>query len=139
MEDMKEVSGEIDELNKQLDLFELDHVDPSTYTELKNDISENFQTWSLVANFEKSFEPFLQGEWAVMKSRVHEVQQLAETWKENELAPSGGTLTLMQTRLRSRLDGYVSAIPLLKWCRGDNFTTDHWIDLFRLIGVPKVT
>ena len=27
----------------------------------------------------------------------------------------------------------------LRWCRGDNFTTEHWIDLFRLIQIPRGT
>ena len=28
---------------------------------------------------------------------------------------------------------------VLKWVRGDPLTPDHWIELFRLVGLPKGT
>lgn len=30
-------------------------------------------------------------------------------------------------------------VPVLKWVRGDVLSADHWIEMFRLIGVPRGT
>ena len=140
MEEINELDTEMSELDKQLTIFEIDGIDQSDFNELKKDVLDHYQTWSLMAKFEESFNVFLDGEWTMMKSRVHEFQELAQKWIEEHLSvPPEGSLTLMQTRLKARLDGYVNTLPLLKWCRGDNFTTDHWLDLFRLLGIPKGT
>ena len=140
MEELNELDTEISELDKQLALFDLENVELSDFKSLKSDINDHYQNWSLIANFEESFGTFLNGEWTMIKSRVHEFQELSQKWADQNLsAEPGESLSLMQSRLKTRLDGYINALPLLKWCRGDNFTTDHWLDLFRLIGLPKGT
>lgn len=30
-------------------------------------------------------------------------------------------------------------IPLLKYIRGEHLSADHWLDLFRLLGLPRGT
>lgn len=30
-------------------------------------------------------------------------------------------------------------IPLLKYVRGEHLSPDHWLDLFRLLGLPRGT
>ena len=76
-----------------------------------------------------------------MKSRVHEFHDKGADWAQANLVASGqsGSLSLMQTRIKNRLDAYMTAVPFLKYCQGDNFTTDHWLDLFRLLEIPKGT
>ena len=45
----------------------------------------------------------------------------------------------IQARLREKIEKYKEGVLALKWCRGDNFTTEHWLDLFRLIQLPRGT
>ena len=30
-------------------------------------------------------------------------------------------------------------LPVLKWVRGEPLSQDHWLDLFRMLGMPKGT
>ena len=30
-------------------------------------------------------------------------------------------------------------IPVLKWVRGEPLSQDHWLEMFRLLGLPKGT
>lgn len=30
-------------------------------------------------------------------------------------------------------------VPVLKYCRGEMLSQDHWLELFRLIGIPRGT
>ena len=30
-------------------------------------------------------------------------------------------------------------LPVLKWVRGEPLSQDHWLDLFRLVGLPRGT
>lgn len=32
-----------------------------------------------------------------------------------------------------------AAIPILKYVRGEHLSPDHWLDLFRLLGLPRGT
>ena len=43
----------------------------------------------------------------------------------------------MQARLREKIEKYKEGVLGLKWCRWDNFTTEHWLDLFRLFQLPR--
>ena len=32
-----------------------------------------------------------------------------------------------------------NVLPVLKWVRGEPLSQDHWLDLFRLVGLPRGT
>ena len=140
MEDVNDLEREIFEVTGKLELFEMDSFDSEIFESLKSEVKDNFDNWALLSNFEEIFSLFLTGEWSGMKSRVHEFHDKGTDWAKNNLiAPESGSLSLMQTRIKNRLDAYMAAVPFLKYCQGDNFTTDHWLDLFRLLEIPKGT
>ncbi|MXQ96699.1 hypothetical protein E5288_WYG013272 [Bos mutus] len=45
----------------------------------------------------------------------------------------------MTVKLQSEVDKYKIAIPVLKYVRGEHLSPDHWLDLFRLLGLPRGT
>ncbi|KAF4008811.1 hypothetical protein G4228_000485 [Cervus hanglu yarkandensis] len=47
--------------------------------------------------------------------------------------------SVMTVKLQSEVDKYKIAIPVLKYVRGEHLSPDHWLDLFRLLGLPRGT
>ena len=39
----------------------------------------------------------------------------------------------MNARILQDIDHYRSITPLFKWLRGDALSSDHWLELFRII------
>ena len=125
--EINELGVEFNEIQNQLEIFE------------KADIDSSFSNWALKNEFESYFGDYLNQEWLFCKSRIHEFQEKMISWADEKLKPGEDGLTVMQTRLRNKIQLYKDGIPALKLCRGDNFTTEHWIDLFRLTEIPRGT
>ena len=138
-EEMRTLSEEIEKMDKQLGIFELEAMQLDVYNQLKSEIEEYESNWSLIGKFEEAFGVFTNAEWVQVKSRMHEFQELGQKWMDEELTSSTGSATLMQTRLKERLRGWLQCVPALALCRGDSFSTDHWLELFRTIGVERGT
>ncbi|CBY08725.1 unnamed protein product [Oikopleura dioica] len=138
-EEMRTLSEEIEKMDKQLGIFELETMQLDVYNQLKGEIEEYESNWSLIGKFEEAFGIFTNAEWVQVKSRMHEFQELGQKWMDEELTSSTGSPTLMQTRLKERLRGWLQCVPALALCRGDSFSTDHWLELFRTIGVERGT
>ena len=141
--DFGELNLEMTDIEKELEIFKMEPLDgdvKSNFHDLKIDIETNFSNWALMNEFETAFGSYLNQEWLLCKSLLHEFQEKIGLWAEANLKTEDGQApTVMQSRLRTKIEKYKERIPSLKWCRGDNFTTDHWLDLFRLLLIPKGT
>ena len=141
--DFGELNVEMVDIEKELEIFKMEPLEAdvkSNFHDLKVDIETNFSNWALMNEFETAFGSYLNQEWLLCKSLLHEFQEKIGVWAEANLKTEDGQApTVMQSRLRTKIEKYKERIPSLKWCRGDNFTTDHWLDLFRLLLIPKGT
>ena len=45
----------------------------------------------------------------------------------------------MTVRLQKEIDKYKDVLPVLKWVRGEPLSQDHWLEVFRLLKMPKGT
>ena len=41
--------------------------------------------------------------------------------------------------LQEKNDFIQNLVPVLKYVRGENLSADHWVELFRMVGMPKGT
>ena len=136
--EMLELDAELKEINLQLEVFNLEPLNfVDDFGALKSDIESNFSNWALMTEFETTFGVYLNQEWLLAKSRVPEFVDKMTAWSEERLQTE--EQTAMQARLREKVEKYKEGVIGLKWCRGDNFTTEHWLDLFRLLHFEKGT
>ena len=57
---------------------------------------------------------------------------------KKEIAKTGKPST-MQLKIQSDIDSYRELTPSLKWIRGEALSTEHWMDLFRMLQMPRGT
>ncbi|KAK3531386.1 hypothetical protein QTP70_018186, partial [Hemibagrus guttatus] len=70
-------------------------------------------------------------------SRTHEFDEFVFMWHDRlRKQEEHNTMTVM---LQKEVDKYKALLPVLKYVRGDHLSQDHWLDLFRLLGLPKGT
>ena len=47
--------------------------------------------------------------------------------------------TTMTVKIQKHIDKYKNVLPVLKWVRGEPLSQDHWLELFRLLHMPRGT
>jgi dynein heavy chain 2 len=45
----------------------------------------------------------------------------------------------MNIRIQQEIDNYRLITPLFKWVRGESLSPDHWLELFRILKMPRGT
>ncbi|CAM1329611.1 Uncharacterised protein at_DN1743, partial [Pycnogonum litorale] len=102
---------------------------------LEKDLRSHEEIWLMFEDFNNSMQSLAKEEWIVLRSKVYLFEELLNEWKEK--LDSDGEPTTVSLRLMKEIDRYQDVLPLLKFCRGDMFSQQHWIEMYRLIGLPS--
>ncbi|CAH8846367.1 unnamed protein product [Trichobilharzia szidati] len=121
-------------LIRDYEYFGMKKPELSLTDELAKDLNECTLMWSEFDNFFKGLQVYAKEEWISFKSRYYVFEEFLTEWS-GKLRSSQATA--MTVRLQKEIDRYQDLIPVLKWLKGDHLTKDHWLELFRLIGLPK--
>ncbi|XP_043928516.1 cytoplasmic dynein 2 heavy chain 1 isoform X1 [Protopterus annectens] len=141
---IKEKKAEFDELEttrkKLLDdcsHFDLQQPDTSLSTDIKKDIESYAQMWSLYEEFHQGFMEKAKEDWISFRSKTYLFEEFLLVWHERlRKMDEHNTMTV---KLQKEVDRYKMVVPVLKYVRGENLSQDHWLDLFRLLGLPRGT
>uniref|UniRef100_UPI00358EC9AE cytoplasmic dynein 2 heavy chain 1-like n=1 Tax=Myxine glutinosa TaxID=7769 RepID=UPI00358EC9AE len=70
------------------------------------------------------------------RSKTHVFEDFLLQWHDDlhRLEPSKMTVTL-----QAKVDKLRMLVPTLKFVRGEHLSTDHWLDLFRMLDLPRGT
>ncbi|KAG1684369.1 Cytoplasmic dynein 2 heavy chain 1 [Nymphon striatum] len=105
---------------------------------LSQDLEGHAKVWFLFEEFNASMQTLAKEEWIVFRSKVYMFEELLNEWKEKlEGTNSNKEPTTVTLRLLKEIEKYQDVLPLLKFCRGDMFSQQHWMDMYRLIGIPS--
>ncbi|KAJ3042257.1 Cytoplasmic dynein 2 heavy chain 1 [Rhizophlyctis rosea] len=138
---LKERHGEFPELKKTSEQIVADAaqfgIDPPDFVEvaeLENDIVQSEAIWGLYEQYVGEMEQMKKEDWISFRGKVYLFDDLATKWRERIRGREMDALSLF---IQTDLDTYADVIPCLKFVRGDNWTGEHWGDLFRIIGMPR--
>ncbi|KAK4472017.1 hypothetical protein MN116_005393, partial [Schistosoma mekongi] len=121
-------------LIQDYEYLDMPKPDFSLADELANDLNEYSLMWLDYDNFVKELQTYAKENWISFKSRYYVFEEFLTEWS-NKLRSTQPTP--MTIRLEKEIDQFMNLIPVLKWLKGDHLTRDHWLELFRLIGLPK--
>lgn len=106
---------------------------------LRDEMATTAAAWELYDEFSTALSKLSSEDWISFRGRLYELEDLIKDWQANKLR--GRAREPMVMHLIGLLDGYLDALPLLTFVRGDAFTPDHWGSLFRMLqlnqGLPK--
>ncbi|KAJ3280883.1 Cytoplasmic dynein 2 heavy chain 1, partial [Borealophlyctis nickersoniae] len=98
------------------------------------DITAAEEMWGVYDAYREDMTNLTKEDWISFRARTHLFEDLLSKWTEKIRGREMDAITL---HIQQDVDSYREVIPCLKFLRGDNWTTEHWADLFRIIGVPK--
>uniref|UniRef100_H2M4S9 Cytoplasmic dynein 2 heavy chain 1 n=1 Tax=Oryzias latipes TaxID=8090 RepID=H2M4S9_ORYLA len=117
--------------------FDLDPPDFSMAEEIKVDMEELSQTWSLYEEWQQGFTDKAHEDWITFRSKTYVFEEFLLTWQDRLRKLKQPTS--MSVKLQGEVDKYKNMVPVLKYVRGEHLSQDHWLDMFRMLGLPRGT
>ncbi|XP_034460809.1 cytoplasmic dynein 2 heavy chain 1 isoform X1 [Hippoglossus hippoglossus] len=117
--------------------FDLEAPDFSLAEETKIDMEECGQMWGLYEEWQQGFTEKAQEDWITFRSKTYVFEEFLFTWQERLRKQEQPTA--MSVKLQAEVDKYKNMVPVLKYVRGEHLSQDHWLDMFRLLGLPRGT
>ncbi|NWH43496.1 DYHC2 protein, partial [Fregata magnificens] len=141
---IKEKKKEFDELEtvkekliEECHHFKLEEPDFSLSKVVCQDIKSCAEVWALYEEFYQGFQEKGKEDWITFRSKTYLFEEFLFNWHDKMRKMEEHTI--MTVKLQKEVDKYKMIIPLLKYIRGEHLSPDHWLDLFRLLGLPRGT
>ncbi|XP_022324921.2 cytoplasmic dynein 2 heavy chain 1-like isoform X2 [Crassostrea virginica] len=116
--------------------FGMELPDLEVANELKADMSNFESMWGLYEEFNNGLQELAKEDWISFRSKAYMFEEFLSSWYEKLKSEEPTTMTV---RLQKDIDKYKNVLPVLKWVRGEPLSQDHWMELFRLLHMPKGT
>ncbi|KAK2517344.1 Dync2h1 [Columba guinea] len=117
--------------------FKLEEPDFSLSKVVCQDIKSCAEVWELYEEFYQGFQEKAKEDWITFRSKTYLFEEFLFNWHEKMRKMEEHSV--MTVKLQKEVDKYKMIIPLLKYVRGEHLSPDHWLDLFRLLGLPRGT
>ncbi|XP_074620352.1 cytoplasmic dynein 2 heavy chain 1-like [Acropora palmata] len=132
--------AELEETMKRL-IFDCQHfgvAEPqfSLAEELKADIGQHEAMWGLYEEFSNGLDELAKEDWISFRGNLYRFDDFLTAWSDKLRSKEPTSMTV---RLQYDVDKYKNIVPLLKYVRGEALSPDHWLELFRLLKMPKGT
>ncbi|XP_068037518.1 cytoplasmic dynein 2 heavy chain 1 isoform X5 [Anomalospiza imberbis] len=141
---IKEKKKEFDELKtvkekliEECHHFKLEEPDLSLSEIVSQDIQSCAEVWALYEEFYQGFQEKAKEDWITFRSKIYLFEEFLFNWHDRLRKMEEHTV--ITVKLQKEVDKYKMIIPLLKYVRGEHLSPDHWLDLFRLLGLPRGT
>ncbi|KAM4743047.1 cytoplasmic dynein 2 heavy chain 1 isoform 3-T4 [Anableps anableps] len=117
--------------------FNLEPPDFSLAEDTKRDMDEHSQMWGLYEEWQQGFTEKAQEDWITFRSKTYVFEEFLFMWQDQLRKLEKPTA--MSVKLQGEVDKYKNMVPVLKYVRGEHLSQDHWLDMFRLLGLPRGT
>jgi dynein heavy chain 2 len=99
---------------------------------LSEDISRVCKSWDLYKEYNDEIQIICSQDWSVFSINVYTLYDFAIKWDESlKVNFLNNTFDNVIEHIFNNIDKIKKSIPALKYCRGDNFGDDHWIELLQ--------
>ncbi|XP_038236236.1 cytoplasmic dynein 2 heavy chain 1 isoform X1 [Dermochelys coriacea] len=117
--------------------FELEEPDFSLAKAVCRDIENSAEVWALYEEFHQGFQEKAKEDWITFRSKTYLFEEFLLNWHDKLRKMEEHTV--MTVKLQKEVDKYKMTLPVLKYVRGEHLSPDHWLDLFRLLDLPRGT
>ncbi|KRX75214.1 Cytoplasmic dynein 2 heavy chain 1 [Trichinella sp. T6] len=128
--ELNEIVEESKRLKNDAESFGLDKPRFKNLEELIHSVQACEAAWLPYQTFYNALTEFGNEEWIFFKSKIHVFSQFLVTWSEKL---KEGEMNSISMRIQNDISKYRELIPVLKYCTGESFSEDHWIELMRLM------
>ena len=113
--------------------------------EVNADIAQIKNVWGIYEEYQQELNELTKEEWVNFRSKTYRFDEFLSNWQEklkqlttaaSSKKSSASTTTI---RIQQEIDNYRIITPLFKWVRGEALSPDHWLELFRILKMPRGT
>ncbi|VDM11275.1 unnamed protein product [Wuchereria bancrofti] len=140
---IKEKRDEFDELQRKRDSllaeceqFDIQKLEMPLFDEMEIDLKNCENNWLLYEQFNVGLQEMANEEWILFRSKTYRFDEYLHEWDDKLKNLPAAHITV---RLRKEIDQFKEMSAGLKYCRGEILSSDHWLMLFRILGMPKGT
>ncbi|XP_038617598.1 cytoplasmic dynein 2 heavy chain 1 [Tachyglossus aculeatus] len=117
--------------------FGLEEPNFSLANDICKDIESSAEVWALYEEYNQEFQDKAKEDWITFRSKTYLFDEFLMIWHDRLRKMEEHSV--MTVKLQSEIDKYKMTTPVLKYVRGEHLSPDHWLDLFRLLGLPRGT
>ncbi|KAM3726645.1 Cytoplasmic dynein 2 heavy chain [Dirofilaria immitis] len=140
---IKEKRDEFDNLQQKRDALlaecnqlDIEKAEMPFFDEMASDLKNCENNWLLYEQFNAGLQEMANEKWILFRSKTYRFDEYLHKW-DDEL--KNLSITHITARLRKDIDQFKEMSSGLKYCRGEILSSDHWLMLFRILGMPKGT
>ncbi|KAJ3309792.1 Cytoplasmic dynein 2 heavy chain 1 [Boothiomyces sp. JEL0838] len=127
--EFKELLNSKEEIHQDCIYFGIEQPEFSELAVLQSSIESSYELWTLVNQFNDSLSEYKQHDWISFRGKTHLFDEFLNEWSEKLHQKNEIVFVLKQ------VNNLKTICPLLKYLRGDNWMSEHWGELFRLISI----
>lgn len=102
---------------------------------LKAEVVKESESWELYDEFLQACTKIFDLPWIDFRTSPHQLEDLCIEWTERlKKQKLDGVVRYMVTEVDKMKRWY----PLIKYIKGDGYSSAHWADLFRFLGIKGV-
>ncbi|KAL0219986.1 hypothetical protein P9112_005639 [Eukaryota sp. TZLM1-RC] len=126
---------ELEQLLVEVSYFDLPKPDTEELSSTFNEIEDYAKQWDLFKEFSNELDKLGSETWFVMRTKLHLFEDFISDWRQklSELT----TKSTVYNYIKFKISTFNNSFHLLKVIRGDVFTPEHWIELFKLISFSR--
>ena len=116
--------------------------------EVTQDIAQIKNVWGVYEEYQTELNEMTKEDWSSFRSKTFRFDEFLANWQEKlkQLATTDSgqaskksTSNSTNIRIQQEIDNYRLISPLFKWVRGEALSADHWLELFRILKMPRGT
>lgn len=116
--------------------------------EVTQDIGQIKNIWGIYEEYQIELTELTKEDWMSFRSKTYRFDEFLANWQEKlkQLAVNDSGKAAKKSssnstniRIQQEIDNYRLITPLLKWVRGEALSSDHWLELFRILRMPRGT
>ncbi|KAJ3197037.1 Cytoplasmic dynein 2 heavy chain 1 [Irineochytrium annulatum] len=132
--ELQELIATAEQINKDCNHFSIQNVELTDLDDVREDVDKVEAMWVIFEEYSKCVFSFLAQDWISLRSKTHVFEEELGKWMEKIRARKVDSISV---RLQSQITNYLDFCPYLKYLRGDTWMSEHWGELFRIIGMAK--
>jgi dynein heavy chain 2 len=113
--------------------------------EVNTDISQIKNVWGIYEEYQQELNELTKEDWVTFRSKTYRFDEFLSNWQEKlkqlttTTSSKKSSASSTTIRIQQEIDNYRLITPLFKWVRGEALSPDHWLELFRILKMPRGT
>ncbi|VDN17047.1 unnamed protein product [Gongylonema pulchrum] len=134
------------QLLAECEQFDVQKTELPLIEELAKDLENYESIWLIYEEFNAGLQEMASEDWILFRTKTYRFDEFLHEWcdKLKSLPPTHITIHMLRLsgcvlHKQIRISSFQEMSTALKYCRGEALSSEHWLELFRLLGMPKGT